>query len=182
MSDVKHLTTAELEAGLDVIRQSPSETGTLDLIVRRPATDLREMLERGELDLARGLIGDIWNAQPNPNLDSQINIMNARVVALISPDPDRRPLAGDQLYLDFDLSVRNLPAGTRLAIGDAVVEVTPEPHTGCVKFTQRFGLDAMRFVNSPVGKELRLRGLNAKVVQPGTIQAGDVVRKLPPSA
>lgn len=179
------LTTAELEAGLDHIRQSPADDGTLELIVRRPAIDQREVLLEGELSLEEGLIGDTWRQRPSKRTpdnsahpDMQLNVMNARVVALLAQDPERRPLAGDQLYLDLDLSVDNLPAGTRLEIGDAVIEVTPQLHTGCAKFSARFGADALRFVNSPIGKQLRLRGLNAKVVVPGTITTGAKVRKV----
>jgi MOSC domain-containing protein YiiM len=108
----------------------------------------------------------------------QINVMNARVAALVAQDRHRWHLAGDQLYLDMDLSAENLPAGTQLAIGSAIIEVTPPPHTGCKKFVARFGLDAMKFVNSSVGRELHLRGINAKVVQGGTIRVGQVARKV----
>ena len=111
--------------------------------------------------------------------DMQLNIMNARVVALVAQDKSRWPLAGDQLFIDLDLSDANLPPGTRLAIGSAVIEITAQPHTGCGKFVERFGLDAMEFVNSPVGKELHLRGVNAKVVRPGVIRVGDVATKTP---
>jgi MOSC domain-containing protein YiiM len=108
----------------------------------------------------------------------QLNIINARFLALIAPDVDARPLAGDQLHVDLDLSGDNLPPGTRLAIGDAVIEVTDQPHTGCAKFSARFGADALKFVNSPLGRELHLRGINAKVVQPGTIRRGDTIKKV----
>jgi MOSC domain-containing protein YiiM len=104
--------------------------------------------------------------------------MNARVAALVAQDKDCWQLAGDQLYLDMDLSADNLPPGTQLAIGSAIIEVTPPPHTGCNKFVARFGLDAMKFVNSPVGQALHLRGINAKVIQPGTIRVGDTAKKL----
>ncbi len=110
--------------------------------------------------------------------DMQLNLMNTRVIALVAQDEARWSLAGDQLYVDLDLSKENLPAGTQLALGSAVIEVTDQPHTGCQKFVSRFGADAMKFVNSPVGKELCLRGINARVVHPGTIRAGDVVKKL----
>ena len=108
----------------------------------------------------------------------QLNVINARLSALVAVDPDRRALAGDQLHVDLDLSEANLPPGTRLAVGSAVIEVTPEPHRGCPKFVARFGREAMRFVNSPVGSALRLRGLNAKVVEAGTVRPGDEIRKL----
>ena len=110
--------------------------------------------------------------------EMQLNVMNSRVIELIAPDESRRPLAGDQLYIDIDLSGENMPPGTQIAIGTAVIEVTAEPHNGCKKFVERFGMDAGKFVNSPVGKQLHLRGINAKVVQAGTITTGDVARKL----
>jgi hypothetical protein len=185
---IRHLTMAELEAGLDEIRQSPRDEGVLRLIVRRPRIDEREVLEEGELHPVRGLVGDNWKmrdssrtADGSAHPDMQLNIMNARVAALVAQDKDRWQLAGDQLYVDMDLSAENLPAGTRLAIGSAVIEVTPPPHTGCKKFVSRFGLEAMKFVNSPVGRELHLRGINARVIQPGLIRVGQVVKKLPAS-
>ena len=184
--EFKHLTMDELEAGLDEIRQAPKDEGVLQLIVRRPQIDEREILDEAELHLQEGLIGDSWirrsskkTADGSPHPDMQINVMNARVAALVAQDKSRWHLAGDQLYLDMDLSSENLPAGTQLAIGSAVIEVTPPPHTGCKKFVARFGLDAMKFVNSPLGRELQLRGVNAKVVQPGVIRVGNVAKKLP---
>jgi hypothetical protein len=183
---VKYLTTAELEAGLDEIRNAPKDAGMLDLIVRRPQIDEREVLTVGELNLAEGLAGDSWSRRTSGRTvdgsahpDMQLNIISSRLLALVAPDRDRWQLAGDQLAINLDLSADNLPPGTRLALGSAVVEVTDQPHTGCHKFVARFGLDAMRFVNSPVGKELRLRGLNARVVQPGLIRVGEVVTKVP---
>ena len=180
------LSTSELEAGLAHIGDAPLDQGTLELIVRRPAVDQREVIEVGELDPEKGLIGDSWidrssrstpDGSPHPLM--QLNVMNARAISLIAGEPERRSLAGDQLYLDFDLSHENLPAGARLAIGDAVIEVTEPPHRGCQKFSSRFGQDALRFVNSEVGRALRLRGLNARVVVAATIRRGDVVTKLP---
>jgi|TARA_Y100000310_G_scaffold331319_1_gene404647 hypothetical protein len=182
---VEHPTTAELEAGLDDVRNSPTDNGTLDLIVRRPEIDEREVLEIGELSVEEGLVGDNWVRKPSGRTDDggphpgmQLNIINSRVLALICPDPDRRALAGDQFVIDMDLTEANLPAWTRLAIGSAVIEVTDQPHTGCRKFSQRFGGDSLRFINSDVGGDLKLRGINARVVQPGTITTGDTVRKL----
>jgi hypothetical protein len=185
---IRHLTTAELEAGLDEIRQSPRDEGVLRLIVRRPRIEEREVLEEGELHPVEGLVGDSWitrssshTADGSADPDMQLNIMNARVAALVAQDKDRWQLAGDQLYVDMDLSAENLPAGTRLAIGSAVIEVTPPPHTGCKKFVSRFGLEAMKFVNSPVGRDLHLRGINARVIEPGVVRVGQVVKKLPAS-
>jgi hypothetical protein len=182
---MSHLTREELEAGLEEIRKAPKDEGRLKLIVRRPHVDEREILEEATLDLNEGLVGDSWKNRPSsrtpdgsPHPDMQINIMNSRVTALVAQSPERWQLAGDQLYLDMDLSAENLPAGTRLAVGSAVLEITPPPHTGCHKFVSRFGLDAMKFVNSELGRELRLRGLNAKVVHSGTIRVDDVVKKL----
>jgi len=183
--NVKQLTMAELEAGLDEIRQSPKDEGMLHLIVRRPQTDDRELLEEGYLDPAEGLVGDSWDRRARARAagkpvdpDTQLTIINARLAALVAQDKARWQLAGDQLYVDLDLSDENLPSGTRLAIGSAIIEITAIPHTGCNKFVSRYGMDAMLFVNSPVGKELHLRGIYAKVVQPGVIRVGDVVRKL----
>ena len=175
----QHLTINELEAGLDEIRQAPRDRGVLRLIVRRPKVNAREVLEEGHLDPARGLVGDAWETRGNPaHPDNQLNIMNARAIALVAQSPDRWALAGDQLFIDLDLSTDNLPTGSRFTLGSAVIEVTDQPHTGCAKFAARFGIDAVKFVNSPQGKQLRLRGLNAKVVVPGVIRVGDVATKL----
>jgi MOSC domain-containing protein len=182
---MRHLTTAELEAGLDSIRESPKDDGVLRLIVRRPNVGEREVLDAGELDVADGLVGDTWKRRASKRTtdgsahrDMQLNIMNARTIALIAGGEDRWSLAGDQLFVDLDLSAVNLPPRTTLAIGSAIVQVTDQPHTGCSKFESRFGADARTFVNSPVGRELSLRGINAKVIQSGTIRVGDRVRKL----
>jgi MOSC domain-containing protein len=185
MAEAKHLTMAELEAGLDTIRRSPKDGGLIAMIVRRPKVDAREVLEEGELDLVEGLVGDTWKVRGSSRTpdgaahpDMQLNIMNARVIALLACEKDRWPLAGDQLFIDMDVSSENMPPGTRLALGSAVIEVTDQPHTGCKKFEARFGLDALRLVNSPVGRQLRLRGVNARVTQPGVIRVGDLVKKL----
>ncbi|MEA3020617.1 MAG: hypothetical protein QOI47_2141 [Actinomycetota bacterium] len=168
----------DLDSGLEHIRRSPKDGGTLDMIVRRPVEDEREVLERAELDTEAGLVGDSWGARVNVDPDAQLNVMNARVNALLADDEATRALAGDQLYIDLDLSDENLPAGSRLRIGEAVIEITPKPHTGCAKFSSRFGPEATRFVNTGEGKRLHLRGVCAKVVQSGTIRRGDAVTKL----
>jgi hypothetical protein len=180
-----HLTTDELTAALDHLRGAPAEVGLVELVVRRPSPGEREVLDEGALDLVDGLVGDGWKTRGSGRTDDgsahpdmQLNVINARVSSLVAIDPERRALAGDQLHIDLDLSEANLPPGTRLALGSAVIEVTDQPHTGCVKFVERFGRDAMRFVNSEVGRQLRLRGLNAKVVVAGTVRPGDEIRKV----
>ena len=182
---LRHLTMAELEAALDHLRDSPKDDGVVQLIVRRPRVDEREVLDEAELDPVQGLIGDSWcyrgsskTADGGPHPEMQINIMNSRVAALVAQEKSRWSLAGDQLYIDMDLSKENLPAGTRIAVGSAVLEVSALPHTGCTKFVSRFGMDAMKFVNSTVGKELCLRGINAKVVQAGVVRLGATAKKL----
>ena len=186
MSDIKHLAARELEAGLEHIKRSPKDNGILEMIVRRPEIDEREVLKTGELDLELGLIGDNWKTRGSSRTndgfghpDMQLNIMNSRAAALIAQEKSRWCLAGDQLYVDLDLSEENLPAGTQLEVGEAIIEVTALPHTGCKKFVSRFGLEAMKFVNSETGRALNLRGINAKVVKGGEIFVGDVVKKLP---
>ena len=183
---MKLTTMAQLEAGLAHIRQSPKNSGVLSLIVRRPREGEREVLPSGELDLALGLVGDNWKTRGSRKTpdgtahpEMQIHVMNSRVIALLGQDQERWPLAGDQLFVDLDLSVDNLPTGSRLGIGSAVIEVTAPPHSGCNKFLARFGPDALTFVNSPTGKALRLRGLNARVIQAGWIRVGDKVEKIP---
>lgn len=174
-------TAAELESGLDSIRESPADDGRLELIVRRPRVNERETLEAAELDPARGLLGDTWGAREAiapQDFDVQLTLMNSRAIDLIAGSRDRWALAGDQLFVDLDLSLDNLPAGTRLAIGSAVVQVTAEPHTGCRKFIARFGANAQKFVNSPVGRRLNLRGINARIIQAGVVRVGDALRKV----
>ncbi|MFG2062716.1 MOSC domain-containing protein [Micromonospora sp. NPDC048871] len=186
---VRHRSMDEIMAGLHLVRQSPRDGGTLALAVRRPAVDGREVLSEAELDLDAGLLGDSWSQRPSkrtpdrsPHPDMQLNVINSRFVELIAgADPQAWALAGDQLYVDLDLSVEALPAGTRLAIGDrAVIEVTDQPHNGCAKFAARFGRDAHKVVWTEEGQRLRLRGLNARVVVGATIRVGDAIRQLPP--
>lgn len=178
-------TLETLKAVLPHIQASPQTDGKLALIVRRPQVDAREVLAEGELNTSVGLVGDTWNQRGSsrttdgsPHPDMQLNLMNVRVIEAVAGSPKRWPLAGDQLYVDLDLSQANLPPGTRLAIGSAVIEITPQPHTGCGKFSARFGLDALKFVNSPEGRALGLRGVNAKVITPGLIRHGDIVKKI----
>jgi MOSC domain-containing protein YiiM len=185
MTPAKQLTMTELEAGLEGLLQSPKDAGALVMIVRRPQIDARQVLDEGRLDVSEGLVGDNWKSRGNSRTpdgsahpDTQVTLMNACVIGLLAQEKERWPLAGDQLFVDLDLSLENLPPGAQLALGSAVVEVTAQPHTGCSKFAERFGLDALNFVNSPQGKQLRLRGLHARIVRSGVVRTGDVVRKL----
>ena len=179
-----HLTAEQLEAGLDEIRQSPSEGGPLLMIVRRPAIGEREVIEAGELDVAAGLVGDNWATRGSSrtpdgkaNPAAQVTMINSRLLALLAQSEERWQLSGDQLVIDMDMSIENLSPGTRLSIGSALIEVSEEPHTGCAKFVERFGRDALRFVHTPTGRRLRLRGVNTRVVQSGTIRVGDFAIK-----
>jgi len=183
----RHLDTAALQAGLGHVRESPPDHGTVEMIVRRPAVDEREVLAVGT-HADTGLAGDTWRVRGSSRTPDgsahpgmQLTVINSRAALLVAQDPDRRMLAGDQLYVDLDLSPVNLPAGTRLAVGSAVIEVSEEPHLGCAKFAARFGVEALRFVNSRVGRGLRLRGLNARILTSGTVRPGDRISKLAPA-
>jgi hypothetical protein len=182
---VDHVGLAALEDGLLEIRRSPSDGGLIELIVRRPAVGERELLAEAIVDEVVGIVGDCWHWKPSsatkdggPNPGAQLTLMNSRVASLVAGEPERRALAGDQLYVDMELSERNLPPGTRLRAGSALIEITAVPHRGCGKFTKRFGVDAAMFVNSKVGRELNLRGVNARVLERGTVRVGDLVEKV----
>jgi MOSC domain-containing protein YiiM len=175
---VSYVTVTVLESGVDEIRRSPTDEGRVELIVRRPAENQRETVSEAILDCAMGLVGDAWHKRARPaRFDNQLTLINSRAALLVAGRADRRELAGDQLFVDFDLSESNLPAGTRLQVGSAVIEVTASPHLGCNKFAERFGQDAKRFVNSAIGRQLRLRGLNARIIVPGIVRVGDLIRK-----
>jgi MOSC domain-containing protein YiiM len=180
-----HRTSTELDALLDHVLAAPAEQGTVTMVVRRPAEDAREILGVGRLTVADGLEGDDWKHRGSsrtpdggPHPDMQLNVISSRVIAALAGTDAERALAGDQLHLDLDLTEANLPAGTRLRVGDAVIEVTDQPHRGCAKFSARFGADARRWVNAGDRGGLRLRGLNARVVHPGEVRPGDRVTKV----
>ncbi len=178
MTEVRHLSADELESGLAHILASPADDGELKMIVARPEVDERETPAAGRLDTEEGLVGDNWSKRRKVHPAMQLNIMNSRAVDLVATSEDRWALAGDQLLIDLDLSHENLPPGTRLSLGEAIIEVTKPPHTGCRKFAARFGEDALTFVNSRREEGLRLRGICAVVVQSGDIKVGDLARKI----
>ncbi|MFC6238298.1 MOSC domain-containing protein [Longivirga aurantiaca] len=182
-----HRDADALEAGLDDVRLSPADVGPLELIVTRPVVGERTLHDEAEVDTAVGIVGDTWiergsrrTADGSADPQAQVTVMNIRAARLVAGTEDRVPLAGDQLYVDLDLSAENLPAGTLLEIGDAALEVTDAPHTGCAKFSERFGVEALRATAAPDGKQLRLRGINTAVVRPGVIRRGDTVRVVRP--
>ncbi len=184
-TDEHYPTENELAARLDYLRQAPAAGGPVAYLIRRPTTDQRELLDEAELTPAAGMVGDRWAktcSQKLPdgalNPDTQITLMSTRMLGLLTDDRARWPLAGDNVLLDLDLSDTNLPVGQRLRLGTAVLEITERPHTGCAKFSKRFGPDALRFVNSPEGRRLRLRGVHAQVVTAGRIKLGDAITKL----
>jgi hypothetical protein len=188
-TSIVHRTRTELEAALDHIRASPPDDGMLEMIVSRPAINTREVLADGVLDTIAGLIGDTWGKRGSsrtkdgsPHPEMQLTLMNTRVVDLVSGDRAHWPLAGDQLFVDLDLSVENLPPGSRLSVGEAIIEVSTLPHTGCDKFVGRFGLEAMKFVNSALGRQLNLRGIHARVIRGGRVRIADRLRKTPDAA
>jgi MOSC domain-containing protein YiiM len=169
----------EFDFDLTTVRASPRRSGTLELIARRPAEDEREELQQAELNPDAGLVGDRWESCAHKHgRDTQVTLMNSRVAELVAGPRARWAIAGDQLYVDFDLSAANLPTGTRLRVGSAVIEVTAIPHTGCGKFSRRFGLHALKLGNSSAGRELNLRGINAKVLRAGIVKPGDRIEKL----
>ena len=180
-----HRSREQLGQGLDAIRSAPADAGVVRLIVRRPAVDEREVVQEAVLDVDEGLLGDTWRARGSGSTgdgaadpQAQVTVVNARAAEAIAGEVERWPLAGDQLYIDLDISEQNLPPGTRLSLGEAEIEMSAKPHTGCAKFSARFGKDALRFVGSPEGRSLRLRGANASVVRGGTVRVGDPVLKL----
>jgi len=180
-----HRSTEQLSHGLDAIRSAPADAGVVRLIVRRPAVDEREVVQEAVLDVDEGLVGDTWRARGSGSTadgaadpQAQVTVVNARAAETIAGEIDLWPLAGDQLYVDLDISEQNLPPGTRLSMGEAELEMSAKPHTGCAKYSARFGADALRFVASPEGRALRLRGANARVVRGGVVRVGDSVLKL----
>jgi hypothetical protein len=182
--DTNPAPTRDLDRHLEYVLASPRNQAPLELIVARPATGEREILQEAILDVADGLVGDTWlargsRAMPDhaANPAAQLTLMSTRVLAAIEPDRSRWPLAGDQLYLDLDLSAENLPTGTRLGVGTVVLEVTELPHTGCSQFSARFGADALRWISTPTGRANRMRGMYVRVVTGGTVRVGDIVRK-----
>jgi MOSC domain-containing protein YiiM len=175
---MNHLDTAALQEGLPHIAASPPDDGTVEMIVRRPTVDAREVVVSARVAPGLGLEGDSWGSRPHPSSDAEITLMNARCVALLAGDVDRWPLAGDQLYVDMDLSVVNLPDDSRLRVGTVLLEVSATPHTGCSKFSARFGDEALAFVNSEVGKAMRLRGMNCRVIEGGLVRTGDRLTKV----
>ena len=175
---------AELQAHLEHIRAAPRDSGVVEMIVRRPEKEARDIVEEAQLDVTVGLVGDNWSTRGSKRTpdgsahpQQQLTLMMTRAIAALA-ERERWPLAGDQFLVDFNLSQANLPAGTQLALGEAIIEISELPHTGCEKFSTRFGSDAMKWVNSGLGRELRLRGVNARVIHGGVVRRGSSLRRV----
>lgn len=184
VDSTKHLSKEQIEARLDWIKASPADKGTLAGLCIRPELNQRRELESCLLSPEGGVEGDFWVRQCWKKLEDgssdpivQVAIMNARAVDVVAGSRDRWKLAGDQLFVDFDLSEDRIAPGDRLQIGEAVVEIAPIPHTGCDLFRDRYGMDAVKFINSKLGKSLRLRGVFAQIVRGGMVRLGDPVQK-----
>ena len=168
----------ELEAGWAQLSPSPSDDGSVDMIVRRPARDQREELSSAAFTAEAGLAGDDW-LRRSGNPQAQITLMNSRLIQLLTGDKTRWAEAGDQLFVDLDISKANLPPGARLQIGEVVMEISPLPHEGCTKFARRFGGPARKWIMSDEGVLERRRGVYATVIEDGAIKQGDRIQKLP---
>ncbi len=180
-----NLTFDELMGAWADIDPSPTESGTVEMIVRRPETESREHIQEGELSTVDGLVGDNWLARGSSSTpdgsahpEAQITLMSTRIIDIIAQDKDNWDLAGDQFFVDFDLSMDNLPTGSKIQVGSAILEISEKPHTGCAKFAKRYGASARKFVMTDEGKQARLRGVNARVIQAGTVKVNDIIKKL----
>lgn len=172
----------DLETILEDVRNSPTEVGKILLIAVRPANGERLVVDQARMSTETGLEGDNWldrsADKDNVSRHNQLTLMNSRFADAITPDGKGWELAGDQLYVDFDISLENAPAGTLLQVGGATIRISEEPHTGCAKFVRRFGREMLKMTQTDVGKDLRLRGVNASVIESGTVCTGDSIRRV----
>lgn len=172
-----HRTWAELESGLQALPPAPRDLGRVTAIIRRPEPQQRESLESVDLSVEAGIPGDAWNRAPTKSPEGQLAVMNTAIARLIANGQDL-VVFGDNLFVDLDLSAASLPSGSRLSVGNAIVEVTPLPHNGCKKFHARFGPDALRLVQAPGTRAQNYRGIYWKVVTSGQVQVGAPVHVL----
>ncbi len=175
----RHLPMIELDERLSALPAPPKDVGKLSLIVRRRPDGVRETPERVQLSPGEGIPGDGWSRRPPREDVAELAVMRSDVAALISNGQDLT-VCGDNLFVDLDISAGSLAIGARLRVGDAEVEVTPKPHNGCMKFKQRFGQDALTFVNRPSTRDQNLRGIYWKVVVAGEVSVGARIEVLSP--
>ena len=179
------MSTIDIETEVIDIKKSPRNEGIVELIVARPGVGQRQEIDNGELDLEQGLIGDNWIKRVSDRtkgrsayLDRQLTLMNSKAIQAIAKEKNRWKLSGDQFFVGLDLSPENLPPGTQLSMGTAIIVVTSPPHLGCKKFAEKFGQEALKFVNSELGISLNLRGINARVIFPGSVSRGSIIKKV----
>jgi len=177
---MKFVTTDEINSNLSFILSSPKDVGKIESIIVRRRKNERELRKEVFLSPEKGVEGDRWydlsKGKPDPR--RQLTIINSRLIKLLAQSVERMQLAGDNLIIDLDISDANLPVGQRLTIGKVMVEITDVPHTGCSRFAERYGNDAVEFINAPERSSLRLRGVYAKFLNSGLIHVGDIIKKI----
>jgi MOSC domain-containing protein YiiM len=173
----RHLSLDALEDGLAALPPPPRDRGRVTLIVRRRADGVRETPARVELTRERGVPGDRWQRLQPDAPQMQLAVMQQDLAELIA---NGQPLSlfGDNLFVDLDLSAANLPFGSQIRVGSAIVEMTPEPHDGCHKFAGRFGNDALRFVATKATRAENRRGVYWTTIEAGEVAVGDELRVL----
>jgi hypothetical protein len=176
-TSVQHLPLAALRAALAALPAPPLDVGRVALVVERHPGEARRAPEVGRFAPGQGLLGDRWSQSERPNPEAEVTLMRADVARLVCNGQDLS-LPGDNLLVELDLSAENLPTGSRLQVGEVVLEITAKPHTGCLKFERRFGADARALTAVEELKAARLRGIHARVVSGGAVRPGDAVRVL----
>jgi MOSC domain-containing protein YiiM len=178
-------TMDQLEAAWTSEPPAPRDDGSVRLICVRKGGGIHETPGEIEITAHHGLQGDRWS-QRDPHADpdgaTAVTLMNVFVAELVGDGEQPLDAAGDNLLIDLDIGTDALPPGSRLTIGEAVLRVSEQPHTGCSTFRDKFGLDALRWVSTPDGRARRLRGVNCSVVRAGIVRVGDPIAVQRPTA